>query len=314
MDMRGKPRISVRPLREDELAEADRICREAFDTFTGIKNLFADKDYVQTRWRADPDRAIAAEANGRLAGSNIITLWGSLGFFGPLSVDTALWDQGVAKGLVETTMDLFTAARVTHAALFTFAHSAKHQGLYQRFGFWPRYLTPILQRPVAGSRASPCMSRYSQLKESERAAALRECLEITDTLYDGLDVTREIRATLEQKLGDTVLLQGQRLDGFAVCHAGPGTEAGSGLCYVKFGALRPGLGEKDFDRLIDACDALAAGLGATRLEVGVNMACHEAYRRLCERGFRAGLIGVAMDRPNEPGYNQSRVFALSDWR
>src|SRR3990170_6710177 len=101
MDMSAKPRISVRPLREDDLAEADRILREAFDTFTGIKNLFADKDYLRTRWRAAPDRAIAAEANGRLAGSNIITLWGSLGFFGPLSVDTTLWDQGVAKGLME---------------------------------------------------------------------------------------------------------------------------------------------------------------------------------------------------------------------
>jgi GNAT superfamily N-acetyltransferase len=314
MDMKAKPRISVHPLREGELTEANRICREAFDKFTGIDNLFADKDYVQTRWRADPDRAIAAEANGRLAGSNFITLWGSLGVFGPLSVDTALWDHGVAKALMETTMDLFTAARVTHAALFTFAHSPKHHALYQRFGFWPRYLTPVLQRPVADHGAVPGMSRFGELNESERATTLRECREITDALYDGLDVTREIRAALEQNLGDTVLLQGQRLDGFAVCHAGPGTEAGSGLCYVKFGAMRPGLAEKDFDRLIDACDALAASRGATRLEVGVNMACHEAYRRLCERSFRAGLIGVAMNRPNEPVYNRSGVFALSDWR
>ena len=201
MDMTAQPRISVRQLREDELTEADRILREAFDTFTGIKNLFADKDYLRTRWRAAPDRAIAAEANGRLAGSNIITLWGSLGFFGPLSVDTTLWDQGVAKGLMETTMDVFTAARVTHAALFTFAHSPKHQGLYQRFGFWPRYLTPILQRPVSGSRGAPDLSRFSQLKESERDAALHDCLEITGALYEGLDVTREIGAVLEQKLG-----------------------------------------------------------------------------------------------------------------
>ncbi|MBL0421872.1 GNAT family N-acetyltransferase [Ramlibacter sp. AW1] len=314
MDMKARPRLTVRQLRENELTAADRILRGAFDRFTGITNLFADKDYLRTRWRAAPDRAIAAEANGRLAGSNIITLWGSLGFFGPLSVDTALWDQGIAKGLMETTIDVLTAARVRHAALFTFAHSPRHQGLYQRFGFWPRYLTPILQRPVSLSANLSGLSRFSQLEERERLAALQECRQITDALYEGLDVTSEIKAVLEQNLGDTVLLQGQRLDGFAVCHAGPGTEAGSGLCYVKFGALRPDLDEKHFDRLIDACDALAASLGATQLELGVNMACHEAYRRLCERGFRAGLIGVAMDRPNEPAYNRAGVFALSDWR
>jgi hypothetical protein len=216
---------------------------------------------------------------------------------------------------METTMDLFTAARVRHAALFTFAQSPKHHGLYQRFGFWARHLTPILQRPVAAAPRAPAGGvRFSQLKERERAEALRECREIAGALYEGLDLTREIRAVQEQKLGDTLLFQGERLDGFAVCHAGPGSEAGSGLCYVKFGALRPGLGEQDFDRLVDACDVLAASLGATRLEVGVNMACHEAYRRLCERGFRAGLIGVAMDRPNEPAYHRPGVFVLSDWR
>jgi hypothetical protein len=65
------------------------------------------------------------------------------------------------------------------------------------------------------------------------------CQELTSAIYEGLDVGREIRAVAEQKLGDTVLLWNEsKLAGLAVCHSGPGTEAGSDVCHVKFGAAR----------------------------------------------------------------------------
>jgi hypothetical protein len=65
---------------------------------------------------------------------------------------------------------------------------------------------------------------------------------VTETLYDGLDVSREIRSVATQGLGDTVLLyEGETLVGLAICHCGPGTEAGTAKCYVKFGAVKPGL-------------------------------------------------------------------------
>ncbi len=315
MDMKARAQVSVRTLREDDLGAGDRILRQAFDGFTGIENLFGDKDYVRTRWRAAPKLAIAAVSEERLVGSNFVTLWGSFGFFGPLSVEPPLWDRGIGKGLVETTMDLFAAARVHHAALFTFAHSPKHQGLYQAFGFWPQYLTPILQWPVSEvSRSTFSFARFSTLNEGERAGALRDCRAVAESVLDGLDLTREILAVQQQRLGDTVLLYGEQLDGFAVCHAGPGTEAGSGLCFVKFAALRPGLGDVHFDRLIDACNAVALSSGAKLVEAGVNTGCHEAYRRLLARGARAGLTGVAMNRPNSPAYNRPGVYVLGDWR
>ena len=92
--------ISVRQLAESDLEVADRVLREAFDTFTGARNLFGDRDYVRTRWRADPAHAIAADASGEFAGSNFVCCWGRLGFFGPLSVRPALWDRGIAKALM----------------------------------------------------------------------------------------------------------------------------------------------------------------------------------------------------------------------
>jgi len=45
-------------------------------------------------------------------------------------------------------MDLFEAWGTSHAGLFTFGQSAKHVGLYQKYGFWPRFLTAVVSSPV----------------------------------------------------------------------------------------------------------------------------------------------------------------------
>ena len=174
--MAAQPRtVSVHLLREHDLPEADRILRDAFETFTGIRGLFADKDYVRTRWAADPARAIGAELDGKLAGSNFVTLWGSLGFFGPLSVRPSLWDTGIGKALMEATHDLLAAVR--HAALFTFSNSPKHHAFYQRFGFWPRFVTPVLLRPIASRDDTHAdgATRFSELTDAEQSEALDEC-------------------------------------------------------------------------------------------------------------------------------------------
>jgi len=154
------------------------------------------------------------------------------------------------------------------------------------------------------------------LSEGDKEQVIEDCRELTDTIYDGLDLAGEIRAIDAQGLGDTLLLwDDTRLVGFAAGHVGAGTEAGSGACYIKFGAIQPGnnAGE-NFERLLDACEALAATLGAQLLTAGANIGRHEAYRALLARGFRTDIQGVTMHRSNDPGYSQPGVYVIDDWR
>jgi hypothetical protein len=132
----------------------------------------------------------------------------------------------------------------------------------------------------------------SDTPANKQAAIVDACRELTEAIYEGLDVGREIRAVAEQKLGDTILLwTGSRLTGLAVCHSGAETEAGSGVCYVKFGAARAGADEEqDFRRLLDACEEMASSQNLSRLVAGVNTARHEAYRQMLALGFRTDLF------------------------
>jgi len=149
---------------------------------------------------------------------------------------------------------------------------------------------------------------------AERESLIRACRDLTSASYAGLDVEREIRAVASQRLGDVVLIwDSATLTGVAVCHVGAGSEAGSGNCYIKFGAVRPGAAG-DFAQLLDACEDLAARESATRLETGVNLSHHDAYRQLLARGFRTEWEGVAMQQGNDAGYHRPDAFVLDDWR
>lgn len=307
--------VIVRPLREDDLVEADRIFRVAFGTFVGLPDptqFAGDSDWIRTSWRRDPNAAFAAEVDGRLAGSNFATGWGSVGFFGPLTVRTDLWDRGIARRLLEPVMECFTRWGTRHTGLFTFAQSPKHIGLYRRFGFYPRFLTAIMAKPAVAT-ASAHWTRFSSTAERERAQDLGAIRELTDGVFDGLDVTRDVAGITEQRLGDTVLVWEQaRLVGVALCHVGAGTQAGSGTCYVKFAAARSG-DAASFEHLLDAVEAFAGAHG-TAVAAGVNLGRQDAYERMQARGYRTAIQGVAMHRPNDDGYDRPDVYVLDDWR
>src|ERR1700733_11636065 len=306
--MSTKQTIKIGSLKKSELVEADRIVRLAFGTFLGIPDPLAfmdDRQYMAPRFNSPHVKIVAARDGGRLIGSNVATRWGSFGFFGPLTVLPEYWDRGVAQQLLQATMTIFDGWGLRHSGLFTFPQSAKHIGLYQKFGYWPRYLTAVMTRtPEAAPGKTPVL--LSALKKAEREAAIQACAKLTHKIDKGLDLTGEIHALLKQRTGDVVMTPGA----FAVCLNGPGSEGGQKVCYVKFAAARNG---EAFDKLLGAIDAFASSRGAT-IEAGVNLAREDAFRRMRAHGYRTTMQGVAMQRPHGDGFNHADAYVIDDWR
>jgi GNAT superfamily N-acetyltransferase len=312
-------------MKEDDLGEADRIMRLAFGTFLGLPEplkFMGDADYVKTRFRADPPAALVAEVEDRMVGSNFALDWGSVGIFGPLTIDPNYWDKGVARSLLENTMKIFDRWGTKHIGLFTFAQSTKHIHLYQKFGFWPRYLTAVMSKQLEAvdiAKGDTDLRLFSGLRHDEKSDTIRDCAGLSNRIFSGLDMRKEIESVDRQKLGDTILLmnskRGDELVGFAVCHTGPDTEAGSRNCYVKFAGIAPGNGAAlDFDRLLAGCEQFALARDSSRLVGGVNTARHNAYVQMIKRGFRTDMQGIAMHNPNEAGYNVPDAYVIDDWR
>lgn len=312
----------IRPMRDADVAEADRIFRLAFGTFLRLPDPMSfagDADYVRGRFAAWPQAAFVAERAGEVVGSILSVRRGAFGFFGPLSIRPDLWEGGVAKRLVQATVDVYEGWGLRHSGLFTFADSAKHVALYQKFGFWPHALMAVMARPVAKDAATDASVAppLGALDADARAQAIDGCRRVADAVYAGLDASDEIEAVLRLGIGDTALVRDASGDvvAFAVCHTGKDSEAGSGACLVKFAAVRPDVpGEATFARLLAACDALAASRGLGELHVGVDLGTRAAYQQLIARGFRTVLQGVAMHRPDELGYLTRDALVLGDWR
>lgn len=117
----------VRPLRELELPVADRIFRLSFGTFIGLGDPMA---------------------------------------FGGEADSPDFWDRGIAKQLLEPTMERFAAWRSTHLGVFTFPHSPKHLGLYQKFDYWPRTLIVVMTKAVTRVKAV-CLLKFGAVRTGD---------------------------------------------------------------------------------------------------------------------------------------------------
>jgi hypothetical protein len=169
-------------------------------------------------------------------------------------------------------------------------------------------------KPCATEPFQPAL--FSALSAKDQAACLVKCREISNQIHPGLDLTQEILAVQQQKLGDTVLVRvARRLVAFAVCHFGKDTEGGPESCYVKFGGVRPGTGDAaHFDLLLEACEECACAKKLQRVVTGVSTARHEAYRQMMAAGYRADIQGLGMSLHNLEGYSRPGIYALDDWR
>jgi len=293
-----------------DVVEAAAISRLAFGTFMkapDLDNFRRDLGVIETRFVTEPELALVAETEGRLAGSIMGMSWGSQVALGPLTIDPDFWGRGVARLLAAAFLELPGVRAAPLVSLFTFAQSPTHLRLYESLGFASHHLTAILEK---APRASGAARLFSSLAGDARAVALAQCRAVAEAVLPGLDLTRQIEAVAAQRLGDTVLIENA---GFAVCHIGRGTEAGEGTLYVKAAMTRPGAGS-DFDRLLDGIESLAAARGLARVVAGVNVARRDAYRRLTARGFRAALTGVAMQRPDVAGTLRADAYMIDDWR
>lgn len=310
-------KVTIRPLREIEIAEAETIYRQSFSNFLRIPEwMLGDVNHVRARFRASPETAWAAELDGKLIGSAFATRWGSVAVLGPATVQPKGFVGNAGHLLMQHLVDVSSAWGAKLQVAYTFAQSPKHTELHAKLGMWPRFLTGIMTQLVKKTGPDFQSVLVSSLEGIEREAVLEALTEITHAIYEGLDLTQEIQAVARCGLGDTLFVgDDDGVAGFAVCHVGAGTEAGSDTCYVKFGAVRPGPGaEARFELLLDECEAYARLRGVQRLVCGVSLGRVQAFQRLQQRGFQITFQGVAMHRPNVPAHTGPGDFVIDDWR
>ncbi len=350
------PSVLVGQLRETELEEAGRIVRLAFGTFLGLPNpleFMGDRDFFSPRWRSPNTSVLAARDNGKLIGSNVVTRWGSFAFFGPLTILPDYWNRGVAQQLLAATINVIDRWGVRRSGLFTFPNSLKHVGLYQKFGYWPGYLTAIMKRapaapsltpakgatavpeslhPGTGSPSGVFLKKTPPFAEPHRARELwnRSGPVLLSALtrsarQQAIAACAKLAGRIEQGLdlgGEIRAVVAQRTGEVLLLYA-RNTLHAFAVCMhgpgseggekVCYVKFAAASSAERFEGLLDAIDAIANEWGA-EVEAGVSTACADAFQRMRSRGYRPEGLGIAMQRPHGDGFTRPGAYVLSDWR
>jgi GNAT superfamily N-acetyltransferase len=316
--------IDARSLRPSEADAADRLFRLAFGTFLGLPDPMSFRPGAAIfphRLATYPDGAVAVYEDDELIGAAIANRWGQVGVIGPVVVAPSHWNRGVGRILVNRTVAQLEEWGCKSVRLATFPHSAGHLRFYQRYGFWPTWLSASMMLPVnaleAPGKAIFRTELLSRLANSDASNIIASCAELSAQAEAGLDWTAECVHLLNSRAGDVVaLIADERVVGFAICATGDGSEAGSGNCLIKAALVRDLAGDPvmTVGGLFAAVSAFASSLGLTNLIATVSTGNLATYRAMLANGFVAQIHQIVMSRSTAAKKSDSNIHVFEDLR
>ena len=238
------------------------------------------------------------DADGALCAFNMVHLSGREGWMGPLAVRPDRQGSGLGKMILQSGIAWLKARRARTIGLETMPRTVENIGFYSQLGFLPGHLTVTLTHDIVHrSGAAP------QLLSSaghERATLLERSVALTDTLAPGTDFTRELQATADLRIGDTLLERDAEgtLAGFALFHTAP---LAAGRPQEELRILK--LVARDlesFERLLGQAEAAAISADIRRVSVRCQTAGSAAYQHLVRRGFRTHWTDLRMALASHP--------------
>ncbi len=327
------PHVKIRRVRKGDLSRVRDVIEQAFGDYferqlgTRPRQVFGGAQYVHHRWLMEPWGCFVAEENeGKIIGAAVAVMWGTVGLVGPVAVLTNYQNQDIGQQLLWAAQEFFDENRASLRGVVTYPTSPKHLALYHKFGYKPEGLVAImsrvLDRPHAAvtaprsAKLALSARRFSTLEESKKKATMLKFRRITNAIYRGLDVTKEVEIVDGLALGDTLLLEnGRDLVGFAVFHTPGVSEAPAGALYVKYLAIdRAHRKAEHLDCFLAALEQLAHEAGLNRVIVPVYCGYFAAYSALVERGYQVDFTMVRMKRGKQEDYEDPADFVLDDWR
>ena len=315
-----RPDRSVRGPERASLRDVDPLNRVFAEAFT---DRYSRDGLVGVRvpqlnsaiWRyaiedAGDGAMVWRDADGQLAGFNMVHRSGVEGWMGPIAVRPDRQNEGLGSTMVQAGIDWLKAQGARTIGLETMPRTVDNIGFYSRLGFIPGHLTITLVRDVGRRNADP--GELLSAPGSSLSSGLAACRALTDRLAPGIDFTRELALTQELRIGDTSLIRRDgRLVAFALWHSAP-LAAGRPKEEVRILKL---VAESldELEQVVDAVQHAAQHERVRRVALRCQSAFADAYLRLVERGFRVHWTDLRMILRDYAVAGQRAGVVLSNW-
>jgi GNAT superfamily N-acetyltransferase len=288
-----------------DIEPLNRVFSEAFtdryrrDGMTGVRVPYLNPAI----WRyaledAGEGAMVWRDPDGELCGFNMVHLSGREGWMGPLAVRPDRQGSGLGKTMIRSGVTWLRERGARTIGLETMPRTIENIGFYSRLGFVPGHLTVTLTRDL--QRRPSLHPEVLSAAGPSRQERLADCRRLTHELLPDTDFTRELLATADLRIGDTLLVRepGGELAGFALYHTTP-LAAGRSQDELRILKLVARHGDA-FDRLLAAAEAAALAADIRRLSLRCQTAQSEAYLRLVRQGFRTHWTDLRMTLASHP--------------
>jgi GNAT superfamily N-acetyltransferase len=281
--------LTVRPARSEDLPRAselvassinDLCARHGFGPMASVRA----PTFAAFSLEDDPRGLWVAEDGGDLRGFAFSWVCDGLWFLAQLFVAPGQQTRGIGGELIERALEQAHATDAPTRALITFSFNTVSQGLYMRYGMFPRCSIYNLSAPAEALRARPDGARLRCAPIDKQTPRLDRLARI-DASALGVQRTKHHRFLLDDRV----------TRGYTLLHAGNADEC-VGYVYVADGHIgplavtHPELAGAAFDSALD----LAAQGGAAQVSAFVPASSEAALKVALGRGMRITLPMVLM--------------------
>ena len=196
-----------------DIAALNRLFSDAFtdryrrDGMQGVRVPFLNPAVWQYALsNAGEGAMLWRDGRGDIVAFNLAHLSGREGWMGPLAVRQDRQGQGLGRQIVLEGVRWLEEAGALTIGLETMPRTIENIGFYSRLGFIPGPLTVTLQGDAIRGDVGHAR-QLGSLAPAARSVVLHECRDLTARLAESLDFTRECELTLQNELGDVVVLR-----------------------------------------------------------------------------------------------------------
>lgn len=241
----------IRKMRLEDIEmvqEIDKICFQTENT----RRSELLKAFV------DDEASLVYEEDGRIAGYIFNHVLGSFAWFGTLGVHPEYRGREIGKKLVNEAINIFqNEYKVKNIGLVTMPYSGYNIGFYMKLGFKPKELAVRLCKTIDGNSIKENLKNNLEVKiidmqnQNEYKHILSEAKKVSLSLYDGLDMSPELRIVRDSNMGmGFIVYEKNEIAGFGVLRNKTVFNEESNSTHIRLLCIKNTV--RSYNRIIDA--------------------------------------------------------------
>ncbi len=288
-----------------EVQELDNICFGDIN----YRRLELFKSFLDV-----DDCSLVYEEEGRIVGYIFNHIFGEFAWFGTFGIHADFRGKSIGKDLLKATIEMFyNEFKVKNIGLITMPHSGYNIGFYIKNGFIPKEMSLRCSKMIESKDLSLSSKDIFNVelvdieKDSNYNNMVNIAKEISDSLYEGLDMSPELQLLRNNKLGTSFLVyEENQIIGFGIIRNKTIFEEEGNTAHIRLLCLKATT--SNYNEAVEAVLITAykycADNELMEITIDVNTINHEICSfLLCNHNFRVEKTSVTLIMGDENFYS-----------